>query len=319
MPAREPDRHLASRRQLRRRPSAGSSTTPSCSATSRAGSPRSRTPARRRILVSSIPFTITPRGGGDYGLTGTLANISRLLSGRLQVTALGFIINASTNGYVRNPTSCELNFSTGQATGYDDPTFVDGPPYSFATTGCEQMPFAPKVSLTVGDRGSTAFNKFPPIVLKITQAAGEADEMGNKVTLPIELNTNNTAYTLCSQAQADSDTLSRRLEVRLGDGAQPLPVRAVAGTGLSGPADCDLAARACCSTSGPGAREGPDEDHADQRQADPVARPERPAAAGLGPIGRAQRRQEDGRVPEPRGPLLQGRTRRRSSTRSRAS
>ena len=30
--------------------------------------------------------------------------------------------------------------------------------------------------------------------------------MGNKLTLPIELNTNNTAYTLCSQAQADSDT-----------------------------------------------------------------------------------------------------------------
>ncbi len=30
--------------------------------------------------------------------------------------------------------------------------------------------------------------------------------MGNKLTLPVELNTNNTAYTLCSQAQADSDT-----------------------------------------------------------------------------------------------------------------
>jgi hypothetical protein len=156
------------------------------------------------IIVSSLPFTITPRGGGDYGMTGTLTNLSRLFPG-VQVTALGFNINASTN-YVRNPTSCELNVSTGQGAGYDDPAFVDGPPYQFTTTGCEQVPFAPKASVTVGDRGSTAFNKFPPFVFKFTQAAGEADIMGNKVTLPIELNTNNTAYTLCSQAQADSDS-----------------------------------------------------------------------------------------------------------------
>jgi hypothetical protein len=162
------------------------------------------------FLVSSIPFFITPRGGGDYGLTGILSDINRLPSppfgADLQVAALGFVINGSTNNYVRNPTSCELNISTGQAIGYDDTTTVDGPPYSFATTGCDQVPFAPKATMTIGDRGSTALNKFPPFVFKITQAAGEADEMGNKITLPIELNTNNTAYTLCSQTQADTDT-----------------------------------------------------------------------------------------------------------------
>jgi hypothetical protein len=165
-------------------------------------------------IVSSIPFTITPRAGGDYGLTGTLTDIARLdavqlgpplFIQNLQTYALSFIITGSTNNYVRNPTSCEANVSTGNANGYDDPTVVEGPAYGFVTTGCDQVPFAPKTSLTIGDRGSTAFNKFPPFVFKITQAAGEADEMGNKVTLPIELNTNNTAYTLCSQVQADAD------------------------------------------------------------------------------------------------------------------
>ena len=29
-------------------------------------------------LVSSIPFYITPRGGGDYGLTGVLSDVNRL-------------------------------------------------------------------------------------------------------------------------------------------------------------------------------------------------------------------------------------------------
>jgi hypothetical protein len=156
------------------------------------------------IIVSSIPFTITPRGGGDYGMTGTITNISRLLPG-VQVSALGFLINASTN-YVRNPTSCELNVSTERAAGHDDPAFVEGPPYRFTTTGCEQLPYGPGVSVVVGDRGSTAFNRYPPLVVKITQAAGEADIMGTKFTLPIELNSNNTAYVLCSQAQADADS-----------------------------------------------------------------------------------------------------------------
>ena len=76
--------------------------------------------------------------------------------------------------------------------------------------------------------------------------------MGNKVTLPIELNTNNTAYMLCSQAQADSDSCPAALEVRLGDGAQPVPLggrRRDRSTWSSRPRPrCP----ACCSTSAAG-------------------------------------------------------------------
>jgi hypothetical protein len=160
-------------------------------------------------LVSSIPFEITPRGGGDYGLTGTLTDISRLTSppfpANLQVRGLGFVINADTK-YVRNPTSCGWNVSTGQAHGYDDPTLVDGPPYGFATTGCSTVPFKPTTTLELGDRGNTAFNRYAPLKLTITQAAGSADIKGNKITLPVELNTNNPAYKLCTQAQADANS-----------------------------------------------------------------------------------------------------------------
>ena len=162
------------------------------------------------FLVSSIPFTITPRGNGDYGLTGTLTDINRLpappFPADLQVAALGFVITGSSNRYVRNPTSCVANVSTGEAIGYDDPTTVAGPSYTFTPTGCEQLPFDPKLTLQVGERGSTGFNKHPSVVVTITQATGEADMMGNKITLPSELNSNNSAYTLCSQTQADTDS-----------------------------------------------------------------------------------------------------------------
>jgi hypothetical protein len=169
------------------------------------------TPTPLGTLVSSIPFRITPRGGGDYGLTGTLTDIDRLsaipalLVPNRQVSGLSFVLNGATNNYVRNPTSCQTHNNTGQAAGYVDEAFTDGPSYQFGTTGCDTVPFRPTTTLELGDRGTTGFNGYPPFVLRITQPAGDADQKGNKITLPVELNTNNTAYTLCSQAQADAD------------------------------------------------------------------------------------------------------------------
>lgn len=157
------------------------------------------------LVVASIPFTITPRGATDYGLTGTLSDVIALESPNLQISALAFLITGSTNKYVRNPTSCGDHISTGQAFGWDDPTVVDGPPYTFTTSGCEQLDFSPTVSLQLGDPGTTKQNGYPPMILKITQPAGQADLKANKLTLPPELNTNNTAYKVCTQAQASAD------------------------------------------------------------------------------------------------------------------
>jgi hypothetical protein len=165
-------------------------------------------------LVSSIPFRITPRGNGDYGLTGTLTDIAQLDAVQLgpplfirdlQVHALSFVLNGATNNYVRNPTSCATHNNTGQAAGYEDTSFTDGPAYKFGTTGCDTVPFKPTTTLELGDAGNTAFNRHAPFKLTITQAPGSADIKGNKITLPVELNTNNPVYKLCTQAQADAD------------------------------------------------------------------------------------------------------------------
>ena len=165
-------------------------------------------PAFGTTLVSSIPFEITPRGGGDYGLTGTLTDVQRLdvsPFGNLQVHALSFVLNGATNNYVRNPTSCATHNNTGQSAGYEDTSFTDGPAYQFGTTGCDTVPFKPTTTLELGDANNTAFNRHAPFKLTITQAPGSADIKGNKITLPVELNTNNPVYKLCTQAQADAD------------------------------------------------------------------------------------------------------------------
>jgi hypothetical protein len=166
------------------------------------------TPTPSGTLVSSIPFTITPRGASDYGLTGTLTDISRLTApfpNDLQVRALSFVINGSANKFVRNPTSCMAHTSTGQAIGYDDPAVAESPPYTFVTGGCDQVPFRPALAIEIGDKGTTKERGYPPVVIRITQPAGDSDQRGNKITLPTELNTNNTAYKICTQAQASAD------------------------------------------------------------------------------------------------------------------
>ena len=67
------------------------------------------------------------------------------------------------------------------------------------------MPFKPTTTLELGDAGNTGINRYAPFKLTIRQAPGEADQKGNKITLPVELNTNNPAYKPCTQAQADAD------------------------------------------------------------------------------------------------------------------
>ena len=46
---------------------------------------------------------------------------------------------------------------------------------------------------------------------------------GNKITLPVELNTNNPAYKLCTQAQADADNCPADSQVRRRGGEEPVP------------------------------------------------------------------------------------------------
>ena len=100
----------------------------------------------------------------------------------------------------------QAQISSGEAIGYNDPTTITGPPFTFTTTGCDTVAFAPDRVDEVGDRGTTKFNGYPPLTFKISQPAGtQADIQNVKVLLPIELNTNNPAYKLCTQAQADAD------------------------------------------------------------------------------------------------------------------
>ena len=120
----------------------------------RAAGERARSPRRRDPTSPARSWSPRSRSrsrrarGGDYGLTGTLTDIARLDVCRRSATCRSRHSRSSSTA--RRTATCATRPRvsrtrlTGQAIGYDDPTFADGPPYAFATFGCEQIPFAPK-------------------------------------------------------------------------------------------------------------------------------------------------------------------------------
>jgi hypothetical protein len=103
------------------------------------------------------------------------------------------------------PTSCDNATSTTEISNYTNAELSTGNS-TFTPTGCASVPFAPNMSLEFGKAGENALNGFPPVTVRITNPENNADVRANVIALPEVLNSNNTAYKTCSQAEADANT-----------------------------------------------------------------------------------------------------------------
>jgi hypothetical protein len=167
------------------------------------------TPGTKTFLTA--PFYV--RSKGDYGLDGVLDDLPRALTqlgvGNTQIKHLSFTLFGVVNGrkFTRGPTNCSLHVSTGEATGYADPTPVtDGPTSSYTPTNCDKLPFKPTFSIAVGSKETTGWRAHPPLSVHVTQGAGQAGIAANAVTLPFELGPNLAAFdVLCTSAQLAAD------------------------------------------------------------------------------------------------------------------
>jgi hypothetical protein len=168
---------------------------------------------RLGIIIDTAPsksFLTAPffvRTNGDFGLDGVLDDIARVAPG-VQVTRLSFTLYGTVGGrnFTRGPTSCSLKVSTGEAFGYEHTDSVSGPSSSYTPTGCDTLPFKPTFAISVGSKGTTGFNRNPPLRVTVTQQPGEAGVLSNGVTLPAELTPNVAAFgTICTAAQLAAD------------------------------------------------------------------------------------------------------------------
>jgi hypothetical protein len=84
--------------------------------------------------------------------------------------------------FMRNPTSCKQHVVRFDATDHTDDTATGQA--TFTTTGCDKLPFDPKLSATIGSPGHTSPATKPPLTTVITQTAKEAGLKRAQVILP---------------------------------------------------------------------------------------------------------------------------------------
>jgi hypothetical protein len=85
-------------------------------------------------------------------------------------------------GFMQNATSCAAQPLHGTFTAVGGTTATADAPY--AATGCDKLPFAPKLSAKIGGTGQVAKGTHPPLSVTIEQADGQAAMSRTVVSLP---------------------------------------------------------------------------------------------------------------------------------------
>ncbi|MEA2429546.1 MAG: hypothetical protein QOI19_19 [Thermoleophilaceae bacterium] len=194
------------------------------------------TPAGTQHLKSDV--TVRP---SDSGLTSSIRGIPNTVSGApIHINSISLTLLAKSGtgqAFMRNPTSCGPAVTTLHAVG-DVNSTADGQG-SFTPTACDALPYAPKLTATVGAAGQTAQGANPPLTTIITQAPGEADTKATKVTLGQPLAPNPASLAnVCHVADYNADNCPAQSQVGTATAVTPLlaapltgPVRSVENPG----------------------------------------------------------------------------------------
>jgi hypothetical protein len=106
-------------------------------------------------------------------------------------------------GFMQNATSCAARPLHGTFTAVGGTTATADAPYQ--ATGCDKLPFAPKLSATIGAAGQVAKSSHPPLAVTITQADGQAAMSRTVVSLPTGVGVDlKNLSSVCTDAQLNS-------------------------------------------------------------------------------------------------------------------
>lgn len=103
-------------------------------------------------------------------------------------------------GFMQNATTCAAQTVHGTFTAVGGATAASDAGYQ--ATGCDKLPFAPKMSASFGVKGQTAKNSHPPLTVTIQQADDQAAMSRTVVSLPAGLGVDlRNLGSVCTDAQ----------------------------------------------------------------------------------------------------------------------
>lgn len=162
-------------------------------------------PVLPKIFLQS-PARLRP---GDFGLDSVLEDLPNAAANlQTHIKSFDLTLFGEANGqpFLRNPTSCGTHTVGFDATAYTEET-ASGE-VTFDTVDCEQLPFAPTLSASIGSPGHTDPADLPPLTTVIGQAEGEAGMRRADVFLPANVGASIDAllHDVCPTPSFDAGT-----------------------------------------------------------------------------------------------------------------
>jgi hypothetical protein len=144
-----------------------------------------RPAAGDKVFLES-PIELKP-GPDGYGLESTFRDQPRTAGGldvRIDRIQLTFFGRASKGSFMRNPTSCAPATTIGRVNSWNAPSQFSQRTSAFTPTGCDTLPFEPRVSGSVGAPGLTSRGRYVPLTSVIQLDPEQAALKRTELTLP---------------------------------------------------------------------------------------------------------------------------------------
>lgn len=125
----------------------------------------------------------------DGGIDVESADIPTILGG-IPLSVRRIEITVDREGFFLNPTGCDPRSFVATFTSDGIPSATATATATTQATGCESLPFSPRLRMIAGARGQTAKGAHPPLRAIVTQIQGEAAIAGTRVLLPDVLRPN---------------------------------------------------------------------------------------------------------------------------------
>jgi hypothetical protein len=182
-------------------------------------------------LIAALPAKVGPLNLGitvlrsavslrssDGGLDVSSDDLPRFVKG-IPVDVRTLTVNLNKPGVLLNPTDCSPLSIAGTLTSVLGDTATASAP--FQATGCDKLPFAPKITAVAGGKGNTAKGKRPVLRAIVEQPIEQARLKSTTVTLPPTLGVA-LGKSVCPPAQADAGSCPASSQVGTATAETPL-------------------------------------------------------------------------------------------------
>ncbi|SEH12663.1 hypothetical protein SAMN02745716_1166 [Thermoleophilum album] len=182
----------------------------------------------RPPLASPQRYQVAVRLRGDRGfvIENSMSGLERTAGGlpiRIQRIQLNLTGQVAGKPFLRMPTACRRAEIAVAVRSWDEPQVTTSRATAFTPSGCERLPFRPRLSGVMGAPGATKLRSHVPVTASVISDPSDAAVAATTVTLPLALGVDlGSLQKLCQPDQFAADACPADTRVGRARLASPL-------------------------------------------------------------------------------------------------